>query len=121
MKKLLEYLKVNKKIFVIVALLAALIVIAFALYGRNGKTLQTSATDNSTMSASEIKLTRILTEIDGVGKAEVMINEGENGVDGVIIVCEGAYNIMTRSDILNAVATALNVEKNNIAIYAMNK
>ena len=49
-----------------------------------------------------------------------MINEGENGVLGVVIVCEGANNIMTRNDILNAVSTALNIDKNLIAIYSMN-
>lgn len=120
MKKLLEYLKVNKKIFIIIALLAVLIVLAVFLYGGRSNLLQTSA-DGTAKSENEIKLTRILTEIDGVGKTEVMINEGENGVEGVIIVCEGAYNIMTRNDILNAVTTAFNVNKNNIAIYAMNK
>ena len=37
----------------------------------------------------------------------------------VVIVCRGADNIMTRSDILNVVSTALNIQKNIIAIYAM--
>ncbi|MDE5765844.1 MAG: hypothetical protein K2I17_01590 [Clostridia bacterium] len=120
MKKLTEYFKEHKKILLISVLLIVLIALAFALYGSKNKVANTSSI-NTDMSASEIKLTRILSEIDGVGKAEVMINENEKGVEGVIIVCEGAYNIMTRNDILNAVATALKVEKNNIAIYAMNK
>lgn len=119
MKKLTEYVKQHKKILLISVLLIVLIALAFALYGSKSKVTATSV--GADMSASETKLTRILSEIDGVGKAEVMINESENGVEGVIIVCEGAYNIMTRNDILNAVTTALKVEKNNIAIYAMNK
>lgn len=49
-----------------------------------------------------------------------MINEGENGILGVVIVCEGANNLMTRNDILNAVSTALNIDKKIIAIYSMN-
>ena len=120
MKKLTEYIKQHQKILLIAVLLVALIALAFTLYGSKNKVVNTSSV-NVDMSASEVKLTRILSEIDGVGKAEVMINESEKGVEGVIIVCEGAYNIMTRNDILNAVTTALNVEKNNIAIYAMNK
>ena len=120
MKKLLDYYTRHKKILLIAVLLVAFIILAFVLYGSKSKI--TSAAGNEVdRSVTEIKLMRILSEIDGVGQAEVMINEGEKGVNGVIIVCEGAYNIMTRSDILNAVATALNVEKNNIAIYAMNK
>ena len=49
-----------------------------------------------------------------------MITSDDDGVKGVVIVCEGAENIMVRSSILNVVSTALNIDKNNIAIYAMN-
>lgn len=120
MKRLTDYLKSNKKILIISVLLVLLIALAFLLYGSRNKVTATSSV-NANRTETEIKLIRVLSEIDGVGKAEVMVNEGSNGVEGVIIVCEGANNIMTKSDILNAVATALNVEKNNIAIYAMNK
>lgn len=49
-----------------------------------------------------------------------MINESKDGILGVIIVCEGADSIMTKNTILNAVSTALNINKNLIAIYSMN-
>ena len=119
MKKLLDYVKQHKRLMAIAAALCALIVLAFILYGSKNKITHTSTSYN--MSATEVKLTRILSEIDCVGKAEVMVNEGQSGIDGVIIVCEGANNLMTRIDLLNAVSTALNVDKNIIAIYAMNK
>ena len=48
-----------------------------------------------------------------------MITEEEGVVTGVVIVCEGAHRIMVRNDILNAVSTALNINKNIIAIYSM--
>ena len=120
MKRLTDYLKSHRKILLISCLLVILIGLAFLLYGSKNK-ISAASSDGVARSSTELKLMRILSEIDGVGKAEVMITEGKDGVEGVIIVCEGAYNIMTRDDILNAAATALNVEKNNIAIYAMNK
>lgn len=120
MKRLTDYLKSHKKILIISCLLVILIALAMLLYGSKNK-FTVASSDSGSRSATEVKLMRVLSEIEGVGKAEVMINEGRDGVVGVIIVCEGAYNIMTRSDILNAASTALNVDKNNIAIYAMNK
>ena len=119
MKHIREFLKQKKNVLIIALLLALLIAVAFLLYG--GKSKVSSASASADLTPTEIKLTRILSEIDGVGKAEVMINEGSKGIEGVIIVCEGAYNIMTRNDIINAVATALGVDRGNIAIYAMTK
>ncbi len=120
MKRLTDYLKSHRKILVISCLLVVLVAFAVLLYGGKSK-ISTVSSNDVARSATEVKLMRILSEIDGVGKAEVMITEGKDGVEGVVIVCEGARNLMTRSDILNAAATALNIEKNNIAIYAMNK
>jgi uncharacterized membrane protein len=80
----------------------------------------TTTTYSYSQTNTEKKLAEILSNISGVGTAQVMINEGDNGIEGVVIVCSGGNNIMTKNDILNAVSTALNIEKNIIAIYAMN-
>ncbi len=119
MNKTVEYIKQHKKLFIIAAALIAAILIAVCLYGGRGAVKLTSQNDVRT--DTEVKLMRILSEIEGVGASEVMVTEGEKGITGVVIVCEGANNIMTRNDVLNAVNTALGIEKSNIAIYAMNK
>ena len=120
MKKAVDFLKQNKSALIVLVLLIALIIIAVSLNGNKRSALTSTAGSTQNKSVTEIKLEQILSEIKGVGQAEVMINESEEGIEGVIIVCSGANNLMTRSDILKAVTTALNVNGNNIAIYAMN-
>lgn len=117
MSKVKSFFTRYKKIIVVAVLLILLIAIASITYGSNKQSL---TVDSTSRSQTEIKLMRILSEIDGVGKAEVMVNEGTDGVEGVVIVCEGANNIMTKNDVINAVKVALKVNKNNIAVYAMN-
>lgn len=119
MRKVLDFVNANKKIIVVVLLIAVLAAAAYFLGGRQ-KESQAAYVDSSEKSPIEIKLTGILSSIEGVGAANVMINEGKDGILGVVIVCEGADSLMTRSDILNAVSTALKIDKKIIAIYSMN-
>lgn len=119
MTKAADFFKRYKKIIIIAALLVVVIILAVSMFGNSASSLTVNSS-TAERSETETKLMRILSEIEGVGKAEVMINESENGIDGVVIVCEGANNLMTRSDVINAVRVALNIEKSNIAIYAMN-
>jgi hypothetical protein len=119
MKQLINYIKTNKKVLLCIALIFALTVAVIIINNTNKSTVSTSSSAVE-MSQTEKKLTDILSSIDGVGKTEVMIYESDDKISGVVIVCKGGNNIMTRSDILNAVSTALNIEKNIIAIYAMN-
>jgi len=119
MGRTVEYIKRHKGLLIITALLAALIAAAAILYGGSVSSTQTELTANR--SDKETKLMRILSEMDGVGRAEVMISEDDGVIQGVVVVCDGADSLMTRSDILNAVSCALKIEKSYIAIYAMNK
>lgn len=121
MKKAVDFLKQNRNALIVLILLIALIVIVITLGGSKALTVSSTSVSDVNKSDKEIKLEQILSEIEGVGHAEVMISEGEDGIEGVIIVCSGANNLMTRNDIINAVTTLLKVKGNNIAIYAMNK
>lgn len=117
MRKVLNFVNDNKKVIIVVVLIIVLVGTIYFMNG-NKKTAETfSAGTDKTV--TEAKLTDILKSIDGVGETDVMINESENGIVGVVIVCRGADNIMTRNDILNVVSTALNVDKKIIAIYSM--
>lgn len=69
------------------------------------------------MSESERKISQLLSNIDGVGKAEVMISENEDGVVGAVVVCEGANDISVTMNVREAVATALGIKQTDIKIY----
>ena len=77
MRKVIDYVKENKKIIIVVILIVILIGAVYII-------------DKSKKSSSDVNS-----------------------------VFETADNIMTRSDILNAVSTALDIDKKIIAIYSM--
>ena len=68
-------------------------------------------------SANEWKAMRILQEIEGVGEASVVVSEDSDGVQSVVVICEGARNISVVMDIREAVATALNTSQKSVKIY----
>ena len=118
MRKVIDYVKENKKIIIVVLLIAVLIGTVYLIDKGKSSSSQSVATD-SAKSQTEVKLTVILKSIEGVGNTDVMITEEEGKIIGVVIVCEGANNLMTRSNILNVVSTALSIDKKIIAIYSM--
>lgn len=77
----------------------------------------TSAAVTDTASEKEKSLAAFLSEMDGVGTAEVRICEDENGVLSVAVVCDGAKNILVNSNIREAVSAALGVDEKNVKIY----
>lgn len=68
-------------------------------------------------SESERKVSRLLQEIDGVGAADVMICETEEGVQSVVVVCEGAKDLQVIINVREAVAAALGTEEKAVKIY----
>ncbi len=66
---------------------------------------------------TEIKVIRLLEEIDGVGDANVIVYETEEGVKNVVVVCEGANDLRVVMNIRGAVAAALGTEEKAVKIY----
>lgn len=73
----------------------------------------------SSVGASELEreLALLLNEIDGVGEATVMIYETEEGVQSVVVVCDGANNLQVNMDVREAVAAALGATEKSVKIY----
>ena len=80
-------------------------------------TTPTQETGVTLMSENERKVSRILKEIEGVGEASVMICETEEGVQSVVVVCDGAKDLRVLMDVREAVAAALGTDEKSIKVY----
>lgn len=81
----------------------------------------------------EIRLSRVLESVDGVGRVKVMINEkqsavqafsggaGEQEITGIVIVAEGAKDLRVALALQQAAKTLLNVELSQIQVLEMNE
>ena len=96
-----------------------LAVLAFVLFFTAWKIFHTKdeSSNVAQMTETEQKIARLLEEIDGVGDAEVIVCETEDGVQGAVVVCEGARDFFVVLDVQEAVATALGTEKTAVKIY----
>lgn len=122
MNKILEN-TANKKRFVLdgkikdILLISVLaIVLIFAVW----KIFFTDERQSQTMasaSENELKVCRLLEAIDGVGEAEVVVCETENGVRSVVVVCEGGNNLQVIMNVREAVAAALGTEEKYVKVY----
>jgi hypothetical protein len=62
----------------------------------------------------------ILTKIEGVGNAKVIISTDDNDkASGVVVVCEGANNLQVKLVITEVLTTVLDVSSDNIRILKM--
>lgn len=104
--------KIKDLLILGVLALGLLVVTWNVFHADEGESLQTA-----TLSDAEQKVVRILEEIDGVGKASVAVCETENGVESVVVVCEGANDLRVVMNVREAVATALGTKQNSVKIY----
>lgn len=108
------------KDFLLLSALALLLIFAvWKIFYVKDKTTQTFS--DNVRSEEEIQLCTLLNQIDGVGVADVMIYNGENGEKNVVVVCEGANNILVNSNIREAVSAATGTNEKNVKIYLKNK
>lgn len=100
----------------------------------DGGTEYTELDEETLATVEEKRLEQILSKIKGVGAVNVMItyqeNEeaatvfsGENNnnnnprVEGVIVTAEGAGNVITKNDIINAVAAVFDIPAANVMVF----
>ena len=76
-----------------------------------------STAGNTTVSEAEQNVSALLSQIEGVGDADVMICETEDGVQSVVVVCEGARDLQVIINVREAVAAALGTQEKAVKVY----
>lgn len=65
----------------------------------------------------EARLSRILSEVEGVKNATAMVAEEDGRAVSAVIVFEGADSILTRSRVLDAASALLRLDKKYVQVY----
>lgn len=98
-----------------IAVIAAVVLVAFDVLSQDRDSRRQIIDDDG---GSEMTLSEILTDIDGVGDVEVMIRQGEdNGISGVIITAEGAGDPVIKENITRAVAAVYDIPVSNVVVF----
>ena len=102
-----------KEIILLSILAIALIFAAWKIFHTEEST-QTSVLQAT---ETEAKIMRLLSEIEGVGKANVFVCETEDGIESVAVVCEGANDLRVVMNVRSAVSAALGTAEKNVKVY----
>ena len=102
-----------KEYAVLFGLAIVLIVVAWTVFREE----DTDVTSIANMTDTEIKVARILQEIDGVGEANVIVCETKDGIESVVVICEGANDLRVVMNVREAVAAALGTTEKSVKIY----
>ena len=98
-----------------IAVIAAVLLVAFDVLTQDRDSRRQIIDEDG---GSEMTLSEILTDIDGVGAVDVMIRQGEdNAISGVIITAEGVGNPVIRDNITRAVAAVYNIPASNVVVF----
>jgi len=113
----------DKSIKVIVAVgLIGMALILISHLTDTGRRAPPIALDSSPASVDEYtsmleaRLEELITSIEGVGRAKVMLTHEDGQVQGVVIVCDGADDIRVVLKLTNVVTTALNIPSTRVYI-----
>lgn len=114
-KKVIYHLRNNKRIKDVLLLAVLALVIVFAawklFYGDK------SDEEDVFLTQTELKVSKLLENIQGVGEADVVVCETEDGVRSVVVVCDGANDLQVVMHIREAVAAAVGADEKSIKIY----
>ena len=122
MSKKIEQISVNApmrkrlqtKDMLMICLLGILVLVGVWVFLRED---DTSKNVNVGVTQAEQNVSALLSQMQGVGKADVMICQTEEGVQSVVVVCEGAKDLQVIMNVREAVAAALGTQEKAVKVY----
>ena len=106
--------KLQVKDLLVICLLGIFVLVGVWMVFREEKNGAESAVGITQM---EQNVSNLLSQIQGVGEADVMICETEEGVQSVVVVCEGARDLQVIINVREAVAAALGTQEKAVKVY----
>jgi stage III sporulation protein AG len=121
-KSVVERLKeqpVFKKVLGVknISIIVVIIIIALALLIYSSVDKEDSRVND--MDDEEMRLSAVLSEIEGAGKVTTMIVREDGKVKGVLVIAEGAEDISVMLKLLNATSTVMGVDRSVVEVYEM--
>lgn len=112
----------EKRLVTLILMLACGAALVLMSY-RMKETPQTERAQDVAYAAGSIeeRLSQVLSMIEGAGKAEVLVTQGETGVVGVLVVADGAQDLTVRTELMRAAMTALDIPAESVEVFVRKK
>lgn len=110
MKRITEAFKGARKLEWVLALILVAIAVVILL--------EQGISPGSVASEDELRLERLLSQIDGTGQVSVLLSGKEGEYNGCVVIAEGADDVRIFLKLQRAIQTAMNIPAENIEIIA---
>ena len=100
---------------VVVMIMAAVILLSFDVFTGNKDGRRQIVDEDGGV---ESRLCTILSDIEGVGEVDVMLQYGEDAqITGAIVTAEGADDPVVKNDVTNAVMAVFGISASNVEVF----
>lgn len=118
---MLEKLKKNPKLrenalkIIVILIMAAVILLSFDVFTQNKDGRRQIVDEDGGV---ESELCAILSDINGVGEVDVMLQyDAEDQVTGAIVTAQGAGNPVVKNNVIQAVMALFDISAGNVEVF----
>lgn len=120
LKKILEISDMKDKgvRLVVILIIAAVLLLSFDVFTQSKDGRRQIVDDDGGV---EVELCSILSDIDGVGEVDVMLQYDEDEqITGAIVTAQGAGDPVVKNNVINAVMALFNISASSVEVFEKN-